>query len=77
MSQRVDDEEMSDLDFVKVSQAWLPKIRSYEDALGLTPLSRARLAKRKADPDPIDPFEEMLDNINAIRQDPELLHDQE
>lgn len=63
MSRRVDDEEMSDLDFVKVSQAWLPKIRSYEDSLGLTPLSRARLAKKKADQEPIDPLEQLLDDV--------------
>lgn len=73
MSQRVEDEEMSDLDFVKVSQAWLPKIRSYEDALGLTPISRARLAKKKADQEPVDDFEEMLNNINYIKQNPDRM----
>jgi phage terminase small subunit len=78
MSRRVDDDEMSDLDFMKVSQAWLPKIRSYEDSLGLTPLSRAHLAKKKADTEPVDPFEEMLNNINSIRQDPDrMIDDQE
>ncbi len=73
MSELVDLDEMSDLDFVKVSQAWLPKIRSLEDALGLTPVSRARLAKKKADQEPVDDFEEMLNNINYIKQNPDRM----
>lgn len=63
MSQAISGEDYPDLDYIKACQAWLPKIRSYEDSLGLTPNARARLARKKAAQGPVDHLAELLDDV--------------
>jgi len=46
---------------VKACQSWARLVASYAEKLGLTPTARARLAKRKAEREPADPLEQLLD----------------
>lgn len=47
---------------VKNCQSWARLIKAYAAELGLTPTSRARLAKRKAEKQAADEFDDLLDN---------------
>lgn len=42
-------------------RSWARLIASYAEKMGLTPTARARLAKRKAEHEPTDPLEQLLD----------------
>lgn len=46
---------------VKNCQSWARLISAYAEKMGLTPTARARLAKRKAEREPDDPLEQLLD----------------
>jgi P27 family predicted phage terminase small subunit len=48
---------------IKQLQAWARIISAYAEKLGLSPASRARLAKKKAEPEPIDELEKLLDEM--------------
>jgi hypothetical protein len=52
-----------DKDDIAACQSWARLILSYEEKLGLTPTARARLAKRKAEREPLDPLEQLLDDV--------------
>lgn len=45
------------------AQAWARVALSFAEKLGITPASRARLAKRKADREVKDEFEQLLDEV--------------
>jgi len=63
MSKEIDESDYPDQDLIKICQAWLPKIRSYEDALGLTPSARARLARKKATREDVDELARIIDDV--------------
>jgi len=50
-------------DDIKACQSWARLIASYAEKMGLTPTARARLAKRKAEHGPVDPLEQLLDDV--------------
>ncbi len=49
---------------VKEAQAWARLIAGLAEKLGLSPNARARLAKKKAEKEPPDEFEQLLDEAN-------------
>lgn len=48
-------------DDMKAYQAQVRLIKMYASEIGLTPTARARLAKRKAEREPLDPLAQLLD----------------
>lgn len=51
---------------VKACQAWARIVSTYAEKLGLSPTSRARIAKRKAEEPPMDAMERLLNNLPPI-----------
>jgi P27 family predicted phage terminase small subunit len=49
-------------ELVKQAQSWARLIAGYAEKLGLSPQARARLAKKKAEAEPVDEFEALLDS---------------
>ena len=50
-------------DQVKEMQAWGRMLVSQEEKLGLSPNARARLAKKKAEAEPVDAMEQLLGSV--------------
>jgi len=65
MLARLDEKELplAGEDEIKSCQSWARLIASYAEKMGLTPTARARLAKRKAEHGPMDPLEQLLDDV--------------
>ncbi len=53
----------------KACQSWARLMLQLEEKLGLTPTARARLAKRKAEKEPPDPLEQLLDDVTDYVND--------
>jgi P27 family predicted phage terminase small subunit len=53
-------------DLAKQAQAWARLTASYAEKLGLTPNSRARLAKKKAESEPVDELAQLLDDVSEF-----------
>jgi P27 family predicted phage terminase small subunit len=51
---------------IKQMQAWARNILSYAEKLGLTPNSRARLAKKKAEVEPLDDMAQILNDVDQF-----------
>jgi len=51
---------------VKNCQSWARLVAGYAEKLGLTPNARARLAKKKAESEPVDELEMMLDSVTEF-----------
>jgi P27 family predicted phage terminase small subunit len=64
-----DDVLLATEDDIKACQSWARLIASYADKMGLTPTARARLAKRKAEREPLDPLEQLLDDVTDYVND--------
>lgn len=60
---------LADDEDLKAAQAWARLIAAYAEKLGLTPTARARLAKRKAEREPADPLEQLLDDVTDYVND--------
>lgn len=54
---------MDELKRNQTAQAWARVALSFAEKLGITPTSRARLAKRKAEREVQDEFEQLLDEV--------------
>jgi len=59
-------ENMASDDEIKQLQAWARNILSYAEKLGLTPNSRARLAKKKAEAEPLDDMDQILNDVDQF-----------
>lgn len=57
-------ENAVDDELIKQAQSWARLISSYAEKLGLSPNARARLAKKKAEAEPLDEFEQLLNEAN-------------
>ncbi len=55
-----------DDDLVKEKQAQVRLMKSLSAELGLSPNSRARLGRRKAEDEPVDEFEQLLNEADEI-----------
>lgn len=51
---------------VKQAQSWARLVASYAEKLGLSPNSRARLAKKKAEQEPQDELARLLDDVSEF-----------
>jgi P27 family predicted phage terminase small subunit len=59
----IEDSQAADKDTIAGCQSWARLVAGYAEKLGLTPNARARLAKKKAEADPVDELEMMLDDV--------------
>lgn len=64
ISIRIHADDVLDDDLVKQAQAWARLISSYAEKLGLSPNSRARLAKKKAERELPDELTQLLDEVS-------------
>jgi P27 family predicted phage terminase small subunit len=60
---------VSDKDDIAACQSWARLVAAYAEKLGLTPTARARLAKRKAEREPLDPLDELLNDVTDYVND--------
>ena len=60
---------LADKDDIESCRSWARLIASYAEKMGLTPTARARLAKRKAEHGPVDPLEQLLDDVTDFVND--------
>lgn len=60
---------LADKDDIAACQSWARLVAGYAEKLGLTPTARARLAKRKAEREPMDPLEQLLDDVTDFVND--------
>jgi P27 family predicted phage terminase small subunit len=71
LSKKISQEESPvDDELVKQMQSWARLIASYAEKLGLSPNARARLAKKKAEKEPLDPMAQLLGEVtNYVNED--------
>jgi P27 family predicted phage terminase small subunit len=60
---------VADKDEINAAQSWARLVAAYAEKLGLTPTARARLAKRKAEREPADELEQLLDDVSDYVND--------
>jgi phage terminase small subunit len=56
----------ADKDTIAGAQSWARLVAGYAEKLGLTPNARARLAKKKAEVEPVDPMEQLLGEVTEF-----------
>lgn len=57
-------------DRIKQAQAWARIVSTFAEKLGLSPAARARLARKKAVPEPTDDLEDLLNDVSDfVNQD--------